>query len=410
MLFRNSHYPLLLLIALSISQVNHAQSNWKDTLLQTQQKLISIQSGYYEVKREIKSWGSNDTLVSFYKTNFKKVKRDKNLPFHFASMGFINDTVRFYDWYNGDTLIRANQRSKKATYYLKKEHKRDIWISRFDLVLFKPLLMPKADPFSSLKGKRKSYNDQYLILDSSEYRGKSCWNIQVRREFIKRKDNINYPLKTTYIFWIDRETHLPLKYSEEYAYVYGQDTQTNFEQFEIIKLKASKKNSGETFTHSSKIKDYQFFKFQPYKAPKLLPSQADAPLFTLKSIEGDSVSLSALKGKIVILDFYFMRCYPCVKAMPQLQKLHEKYEGDSLQILGINSIDQDSIELKEFLQNQGVSYINLLATRDLTRNKYNVVAYPTLYVINREGKIVYSQVGYHSEMYTELERLLLELF
>ena len=79
-------------------------------------------------------------------------------------------------------------------------------------------------------------------------------------------------------------------------------------------------------------------------------------------------------------------------ALPHLEALHEKYKSKGLIVAGIDPYDKPD-DMKEFLGKRGVTYTILFSDKELPK-QYQVSGYPTLYVINKKGKIVYSQIGF----------------
>lgn len=118
-----------------------------------------------------------------------------------------------------------------------------------------------------------------------------------------------------------------------------------------------------------------------------------APAFTLKNLDGQDMSLSGFQGKVVILNFWATWCAPCREEMPAMEKLWNKYKDKSFVIIAI-SADRGSPEVvRRFIEEQGVSYPVLLDPTGKVRNQYEVVAFPTTYIIGRDGRITGRIVG-----------------
>lgn len=115
-----------------------------------------------------------------------------------------------------------------------------------------------------------------------------------------------------------------------------------------------------------------------------------APPFELTDINGKKYSLKDLKGKVVVLNFWFVACVPCVVEMPELNNLKEKYKGKNVVFLAIGL--EDAVQIKEFLKTNTFNY-TLLSEGKKTADAYQVSVFPTSMVIDREGVIRYSQLG-----------------
>jgi peroxiredoxin len=140
------------------------------------------------------------------------------------------------------------------------------------------------------------------------------------------------------------------------------------------------------------IKDYE----EPSKEERL-PLQAGnpAPDFTAAVYGGDSLRLSDLQGKVVFIDFWYVSCHPCQLAAPAIEKMYEEFGGDGdVVFLGINPYDKaESNFLKKFLESREVQYPILLVDAAIPKS-YEVPGYPTFFIIDREGTIRWSGVGY----------------
>jgi thiol-disulfide isomerase/thioredoxin len=119
-----------------------------------------------------------------------------------------------------------------------------------------------------------------------------------------------------------------------------------------------------------------------------------APTFALKDPEGDEVTLESLKGRIVLLDFWATWCGPCKLAMPGMQKLHEKYRGKPVSIIGVDTWERGPADgPKKYMAKEGFTYRLLLKGDDLAK-AYGITGIPTFVLIGPTGKILYIGVGY----------------
>lgn len=120
-----------------------------------------------------------------------------------------------------------------------------------------------------------------------------------------------------------------------------------------------------------------------------------APAFTLAGPEGEKISLASLKGQVVVLDFWATWCPPCVRAMPEIQKIHEAYAGKSVRVIGVNCWENgDPVKFKK---DKGYSY-GLLLKGDDVATGYGVQGIPAFFVIGKTGKIVAAQSGFSNDL------------
>ncbi len=124
-----------------------------------------------------------------------------------------------------------------------------------------------------------------------------------------------------------------------------------------------------------------------------------APDFTLEDLQGREISLSDHLGKVVLVDFWATWCPPCRKSIPELVELQERYRDDGLVILGISLDDPgmaDDEFLREFKEANRMNYAVLRGNEGLVREYFGDqrVAIPTMFVVDREGRITAKHVGF----------------
>jgi thiol-disulfide isomerase/thioredoxin len=142
---------------------------------------------------------------------------------------------------------------------------------------------------------------------------------------------------------------------------------------------------------------------------KLLDNGTQAPALSGKWYP-DYTTTTELKGeKFLLLDFWYTSCMPCIKTIPHLNRLQEKYR-DQLQIIGVNPIEnqeKDSERIARFLQRTPMDYPILLP--DEIPAAYNIKAYPTLYILDGQGVVQFSKVGHSEDTFEELDKVFSEL-
>jgi thiol-disulfide isomerase/thioredoxin len=134
-----------------------------------------------------------------------------------------------------------------------------------------------------------------------------------------------------------------------------------------------------------------------------------APDFKLQDLDGKDLSLSSLKGRVVLLNFWATWCGPCRAEIPSLIQLQKRYQ-DRMQIIGLVVDEDDQTEMRKFIESQGVNYPVALAPDDLRIAYGGVSALPTVFLLNASGRVVQKHVGLFDPTLYETEvRVLLDM-
>ena len=129
----------------------------------------------------------------------------------------------------------------------------------------------------------------------------------------------------------------------------------------------------------------------------------EAPDAQLESIDGRKFRLSELKGRVVVINFWATWCVPCVREMPALKRLYEKYRTRGLEILAI-STDEEPGKVAPFVARSNLSF-PIFNDRNLSK-LFKVGPIPTNIFIDREGKVRYRKIGFDEESEPQLDAVI----
>lgn len=123
----------------------------------------------------------------------------------------------------------------------------------------------------------------------------------------------------------------------------------------------------------------------------------NAPDFTLLQLNGESFTLSSLKGKVIILDFWATWCPPCIKGIPDFIDLQEEYKEQGLEIVGVLLDQGKKASLESKVKEMGINYVVVPGGREITQAYGGVRAIPTTFIIDQNGNKVKKYVGLNSK-------------
>jgi peroxiredoxin len=128
----------------------------------------------------------------------------------------------------------------------------------------------------------------------------------------------------------------------------------------------------------------------------------NVPAFSVTTLDGKTINIADLKGKVVLLNFFATWCGPCMLEMPVVEKeIWQKYKGDNFVVLALGR-EHSKDELEKFNKEKGFTF---LIAPDPKRGVYSLFAKETIprnYLINKEGKIIWQGIGYSKEEFAKL--------
>jgi thiol-disulfide isomerase/thioredoxin len=127
--------------------------------------------------------------------------------------------------------------------------------------------------------------------------------------------------------------------------------------------------------------------------------------FTLNTLRGDRLGTEDLRGQPVLINFWATWCGPCRIEMPYFEEAHQKF-GPDLVVMAVN-IDEPSDQVQAFVDDLGLNFEILLDTGSKVKDLYRITAFPTTYLVDREGFFKAQHIGTltRSQLFAYLEQV-----
>jgi peroxiredoxin len=374
-------FTTVMLLAISCNSSDDAPvSDPKELFIKANQSSLDVKDATFKTKLIFESPKENFTTEVLF-----TLMRDKD-----AKTGFI---VRFKTD-DGEGLYDGEK------YYYKSDNEKKVYISGEGIEpdmfitqnwIINPITMIMLDKdYTKEINERK---DELFMIGDAKF---STYQTNVVETIISTDDKTSTKIRT----YFDKATNLPIKEVK----ITKRESDNIVQTFELTELKINKGLSKSDFKMAT-AEGYAEEIITPQSEPKAANEGGPAPDFTLKDINGKDVTLSKLKGKVVVLDFWGTWCHWCVKAMPKLQNVHEHFKGKNVVVLGISCSEREGADPKKFMIDNKVTY-NSVLLGDQVAQSYGVTGFPTLYVIGKDGNIIHSKSGFAETMDKDLIELI----
>jgi len=371
---------ILFLVFLFCSNISFSQKlTPKDILLKSKEACEKVKSASYDAELYFKFFDDKDTVHLTGRMNLSKLDTNYSSVIGRMVKNMDGQIYSFLQYINYKVYAYSKTKVTIDTIYYKQAFGGNIHDELFNISFM------KLHPYKVLDDDSNKYE---MIANT-----KSAFTIGIK---IKDEDDLDKNYST---YTIDKKSWLPILFTNSVRF----KSQDQFQYKKLIITNLSINDDSVTYyLNHFDIKKYDTIKYaEKYVRPKLLDSNTFAPDWKFPVYgKNDSVSLSQFKGKYVLMDYWYVACYPCQKAIPSLLKLQNKFK-DKLVVLGMNPFDNDE-KLKEFIPKNNINYQIVKCKNDFPRSTYNVYAYPTMYLVNKEGKIIKAEMGFSpDEKYAE---------
>lgn len=283
--------------------------------------------------------------------------------------------------YDGKKYVQVNTNEKTAIYSDSEEYAQEL-ASRFFSDIQKLLKNPKKLQEALESTSLFKYDGNMNVL------GVNC-NILYSETYIQENQ-----LQIKEYRYISEEDFFLRKY-EVAIYSGNMEVQRNI--FQISDLEIDAEIAPSLFTQEIPG-DYSAKEYEPPKPEpeiKLLEVGDSAPDFMLLMGDSAEFRLSDHLGKVVLLDFWGTWCPWCIVAMPKIQNIHDNLPEAI--VLGVSCKESAEADPVGLMKEKGFKYPTLLNGDEIAK-LYKVSGFPTIYVVGRDGKILYAQAGYYPQL------------
>lgn len=121
------------------------------------------------------------------------------------------------------------------------------------------------------------------------------------------------------------------------------------------------------------------------------------PTATFKNLNGDDITLSRFKGKILLINFWGTWCVPCLQEIPELVRLSHRFKKSGFEVVGIAVDSGQPDDIRSFMAAHGMDYQILIGNLDIVKSQFFVVGFPTSLLIDRQGTIRKRYIGPQTE-------------
>lgn len=128
-----------------------------------------------------------------------------------------------------------------------------------------------------------------------------------------------------------------------------------------------------------------------------------APEIGLKDLSGHGVSVSSLKGKVVLIDFWASWCAPCREELPVLEGLYKKYRGQGFEVVAVNQ-DQSVDNVRKFLSGTPLSFRVVHDRGGGVASRYAPSKMPSSFILDRKGIVRHVHAGFRISERAQLEK------
>jgi len=399
----NRLLPILILVLILTTVGCNRNKTPESYLRKVLANMEKIETAVY--KETAQPWNPGDTVPAFTRCSFVKEytnPKDTTIGASFVELD-CKDTTKLEFGYDGEVRI--------IPYHGRKGVVIDDFTAR--PLPYRPVPAPFFNYTKSIIHYILESTDSLTIetqdLDKEYYLKLTIFEDR-QIEFFGRDyrmpDNSMYFGETTSIYelWFNKDTDLPYKVRREMSHSISVRICSDVE---INTLSIDDFNIYDYYPKGYEVRKYEIKKHQN-PSYKLIGKKA--PDWTLNDMNGQSVALSGLKSKVVLVNFTGIGCGPCVMAIPFLNTLKENYHADDLEVVSIETWSGKSHSLQNYAKKHKINYTFLSGDDPVTEHYQTGRAAPFFFVLDKDRIIRHVFFGYkENETDEEIQNAIKEL-
>lgn len=370
-------FVLILLTITNIFLVNGQKQLAKEVLNQSAMALKERKSFSYDAKYRFKFF-DQDTITTYPVYNCQIVKAPQDTIVGFYARIANENEERIYDGSDFNIIWHKSKEIQKDTPALNGKK----FIINNIKKEYIPIFLYAENPFKYYLNNGFNWKLSDTIIGTNK-----AWKVEL---LLPPNEEITFIKK---IICIDKKSSLPIAIQGSATY---KDIQSEYSELALSNYGSNILNLGSI--QADKLPEtYKIIEHKPIQN-KISDIKLGTKISKIKTVDNKGnqqiININDNDKGIVLLDFWYFGCTPCLKAMPKLNNLYNKYKNEGLSIYGLNPFDNapNKIEvINKFINKSDIQYPILFIEKELVE-EYEISVYPTIFIL-KKGQIIHSIKG-----------------
>lgn len=376
-----------------IGQNNVKYDIWKNAYA----KCESITGGTYLGTQKTKNLTSKDTIYRKVDCAFVREPEDSLFGSYFDVTATSREGGVEQNTYNGDYFVSCID--QKGMISQGKDALRDLKKRAHNYLLYYP--------FNNIKNSELAFIDStdLIFVEEAKINHWDCYHFQVV-EGVDTASMVKI-LGARFDFWINKTDLMPIQYAVYYQVDLMGVVSDQYEEFTLDSYRLNHLNRHEFRTlewYAENACSMQSYEAHSKKQESLKVGDI-VPKWDLTTNQKQTIHSSNHGYKLVLFDFFYQSCFPCLKAIPMLNRLNEKYGDKGLLIVGIDNVDPKDERFYEFVNERKMAYPIAVSENYLDKD-FQVSSYPAMFLMDNAGKLLYLSSGFGTGSEKEVDELL----